>query len=193
LTWQNIFANEESGSDRFRFANVPSDGCEKESSLWDDFPSLPQLRCINLHYSGSDDCLTWLARCPNMEMVCLTDCGISDVGAASLARLKRLKILHISGHDLTADGFRLLGTLPELEELWVESPDAGDEAVMHLSRMRSLRRLTLYGLPITDEGLEQLAALPALEELGVVHTDVTDKGVKKIRMLLPNCRIDYRP
>ena len=160
---------------------------------WREFPAMPRLRCINLHYAGSDASTAWLARCPNLEMIMLTDCDVSDVGARNLAGLKRLKILYVSGMDFTAEGFRLLSTLPELEELWVESRDAGDEAMPYLSQMHSLRKLTLCDMPVSDEGLLQLASLHSLEELAVEDTEVTGDGVKQLQALLPSCTVYHHP
>jgi hypothetical protein len=173
----------------FCFANLEAGNEDEASQLWDGFPSLPQLRCINLHHSGSDASTRWLARCPNLERITLTDGDISDIGAANIAKLKRLKILEISGKELTDEGCRLLSTLPELEELWLESQDAGDGAVNHLSQMRSMKKLTLYGLQITDEGLRQLSQLRQLEELGVEKTNVTADGIRRIKAQLPKCQI----
>jgi Leucine Rich Repeat (LRR) protein len=177
----------------FCFANVVADNDERQASFWNEFPALPQLRCINLHYTGSDACTTWLARCANLERITLTDCDISDAGAANLAQLKRLKILDISGQGFTEKGCRLLSTLPELEELWLESPDAGDGAMKYLSQMRSLKKLSLYKMPITNDGLLHLSALRSLEELSVEHTNVTGDGLKKLRSHLPNCSIYHQP
>jgi hypothetical protein len=173
----------------FCFANLEAGNEDEASQLWDGFPSLPQLRCINLHHSGSDASTRWLARCPNLERITLTDCEISDEGAWHLAELRRLKILDISGRGFTQEGFRLLSKLPDLEELWIQTDDAGDDAISHVKQMRQLKKLTLYRMPITDAGLLQLAELRQLQELSIIGANATDDGLKGLQAALSNCVI----
>jgi hypothetical protein len=59
----------------------------------------------------------------------------------------------------------LLKTLPDLEELDLDSTDVG------------------------DQGAGMLASIPTLKTLDLYHTLVSDKGYQEIKSALPHCQI----
>jgi len=90
---------------------------------------------------------------------------VTDADLVHLARLPRLKSLHLADSQVT---------------------DAG---LKHLASLENLSGLTLYNTQVTDSGLVHLAGLKGLRHLSVYRTQVTDAGVAELQKSLPNCRI----
>jgi hypothetical protein len=78
--------------------------------------------------------------------------------------------------------------------LYFES-DISEPQVLKILRspgLEKLDRIVFKQTPITDATLQQLAEMPSLEDVYVEQADVTNAGVEKLRVSLPNCRIEIR-
>jgi hypothetical protein len=76
------------------------------------------------------------------------------------------------------------------------SPDRqriGDKELRELARlpaMSRVRSLTLEGTSVTDAGLKCLAKLHRLQSVDLRNTRVTAEGAKRLKLALPNCKIE---
>lgn len=90
---------------------------------------------------------------------------VTDADLVHLARLPRLRSLHLADSRVT---------------------DAG---LKHLTSLENLSGLTLDNTQVTDAGLVHLVGLKGLRHLSVYRTQVTAVGVAELQKSLPNCRI----
>ena len=89
----------------------------------------------------------------------MEDCRVSDEGAAcSLSRMTRMRLLSLSGTDVTDQGLESIGACRRLEDL----------------------RLNDTG--VTDATLDVLEELPHLETLYVERTGVTPDRVSRLKL-----------
>ncbi len=93
----------------------------------------------------------------------------ADAGPAALAKLPDLRMLHVWGGTLTAEGVRTISGFPKLTNLYLMGEPVtskGFEAVL------SMQRLEMLGLTakLTDKELEQLSKLKALKRLAYFGT-----------------------
>jgi hypothetical protein len=63
------------------------------------------------------------------------------------------------------------------------------EAFAALKRIAHLRRLQFEGMGFDDADVEALGGLTGLEELYFQGTFITDGQIKRLKQLLPNCKI----
>ena len=115
---------------------------------------------------------------------------ITDLGAARLTALKKLRVLNLSRSEITAAGLAELATLPTLEALTLaHASRLGDNAVPALLRLERLTTLDLTGAPLTDAGLAKLAAHPALREIVALDTQITEAGAEELARLRPEINL----
>lgn len=151
----------------FRSAGVTGRGLEVLATL-------PGLRKLAVGGCGlTEDAIPSLVRCRWLEELDLNhwlnrwDDGVGDRLLAALPQLPSLRVLHAARNDVTADGFRVLGRLTELEELAVGGTAFGDDELANLLGLHRLRRLGLYANQLTRAGLASLAALPGLRAVSL--------------------------
>ncbi len=80
----------------------------------------------------------------------------------------------------------------EVQWLQLGGWDFGDANMAKAAEFRQIEYLYLYGDTVTDASLSQLGCLTNLTSLELHDAKVTDEGVKKLRHLLPNCKIDVK-
>jgi Leucine-rich repeat (LRR) protein len=112
---------------------------------------------------------------------------ITDLGLAKLSKLKNLRMLDLSGAQLTPAGLQALKQFPKLERLilW-NCPTLDDSAAETLAALPSLKNLDISYTAIGDDGLQKLAALPNLKKLYATETKVTPQAAESFRRQKPN-------
>jgi hypothetical protein len=96
-----------------------------------------------------------------METLWLHRSSISDAGCAILEAIPLLRSLHLeTDQSLSTQALNALGSLEQLENLWIDAPGLGDAEWSGLSQLTKLRRLTLKNADITGDGLKYFAATP---------------------------------
>jgi Leucine-rich repeat (LRR) protein len=131
----------------------------------------------------------------NSEAECRVTGGIkiSDLGLARLQGLKKLRVLDISGSEITSAGLDQLAAHPHLEQLSLWGVAAiDDSAAPRLKALKSVTMLDLTDTAITDRTLEELAAMSGLRRLYVSGTRVTMKGIEAFRSRHPDCQLSWR-
>ena len=119
------------------------------------------------------------------------------------------------GSHFRDDDAKWLESLPELQDVFLDSIHITDQTLFHLrklhalkrlilgnafderprqitdaglaylNQMRDLRWLELGGTQITDAGIEHFAPLGSLKYVGLAHTRITDEGIRRLSLLAP--------
>jgi hypothetical protein len=113
----------------------------------------------------------------------------SDKMLDRVLRLPRLRSLNTGGRGVTDAGLSRLAHHARLEELWLASANVGDEGVVHLAGNQTLKLLVLSHTRVSDASVDVLGSIAALETLYVQGTRMTRHGIKRLRIILPNCDI----
>lgn len=139
-----------------------------------------------------------LQRLPELQVLSLPDGSVCEAAWTHLAGLRRLKILHLEGAQISSAGLAMLVEVP-LEEVDARDTDIDDTAVVHLARIPTLTCVRLSGTRVSSRGLKALASLPKLETLDVSYTAVDEEGLsclgglKRLRSLdLGGTRVNSR-
>eukprot|EP00913_Durusdinium_trenchii_P013372 g12553.t1 len=127
-----------------------------------------------------DDHLSDLKWFPNLRVLRLDYCGISDAGLAHLTILKKLKWLSLAGVEIGNDGLKHLNDLSELQTLILFRTNVTDAGMKSLKGMRELQHLDLFHCRISDVGLKHLSPLKRLQTLDLDSTKVGDAGMRSL-------------
>lgn len=178
---------------------------------------LPGLKELYLRDTqATDEGLAEIGKMTDLEVLYIWDGrAVTDGGIARLARLSKLKRVHLSGSGLTDEGLVMLSDLPAIEELSLQQnrvTDAGlaglrgqghlrqlcvglgdirvtDAGLAHLGGFRKLEMLDVQSARLTGDGLEALRALPALKEVWLSGTGVPDDAVQRLQAARPALKI----
>jgi len=138
-------------------------GLAKTSLLGvESFPSLPRLRKLSLSKTVVKDVSPLVSQLPALEVLCLADTLVSDLG--ELAGMKTLKVLELNGSKVT-----------DLEPL---------------RALGELERLNLALTEVRD--LSALSDLPKLNELYLAKAKVPEEQVAALRKARPAIKIDTK-
>ena len=91
--------------------------------------------------------------------------------------------------QVTDAALMYLARLPRLKHLHLTDTQVTDAGLKQLAGLKDLSGLTLDNTQVTDAGLVHLAGLKGLKHLNIYKTQVTDAGVAELQKSLPNCRI----
>ena len=117
---------------------------------------------------------------------------ITDLGLAKLTKLKNLRVLDLSGAQLTSAGLQALKQFPKLERLSIwNCPALDDSAAETLAALPELKILDMSYTSIGDDGLRKLAALPNLKKLYATETKVTPEAAQSFRLEKPGCFLSW--
>jgi hypothetical protein len=148
---------------------------------------LPRLRKLEVGGCGlTAEAIPPLNRCRGLEELGLNhyqNAAVGDRLFAVLPQLTSLRVLHAIRDDVTAEGYRVLARLTELEELVIGGQAFTDRELDHLLGLRRLRRLNLHGTTCTWGSLSRLAALPGLRALDLNAFRPEDGGIRALREL----------
>ncbi len=109
---------------------------------------------------------------------------LTDNQMAVLGRLPNLVTLQVDSNPaVTSQGMMHLAGQSSLEKLFANDTSIDDTGLVHLQGFGRLNTLDLSYTKITDEGLKQLVALSKLEVLRICGTSVTDAGVESLKAM----------
>jgi hypothetical protein len=115
----------------------------------------------------------------------LAKTDVSDV--KMLSRLHELKWLYV--YDTPINDISPLQDLTKLETLYLHNTSV--ENIQSIENLTNLTKLDLYNLHVSD--IRPLVGLTNLKELYLYDTNFEPQDVKKLKRLLPNCTIGFRP
>lgn len=132
---------------------------------------------------------------PNYESLSLAHAKFTDAGAASLAKLTKLKGLEIGTHNATPQCLRYLTGLP-LEYLQLGEGFEGPQAIVLIKDFKSLNRLTLTNAKgLTNADLKLLTGMKQLQSLELNNVELTDQLLPELQSFtfLKSLRLVRRP
>ncbi len=115
--------------------------------------------------------------------------GVDDAGAAAIADLLSLKMVHLGSKSFTDIGLTHLHALPKLSYLNLSSSGVTDAGVAGLVAFPKLKYVFLGSTALTDAGLAALVKRPGLATIDVTWTKVTPEGIAAARAALPGTTI----
>lgn len=118
---------------------------------------------------------------PTCESISLAHSKFTDVGAANLSKLTKLKGLEIGAHNATPKCLLNLEKLP-LEYLQLGEGFNSLEAIAAIKEIKSLRRLTLTeGKALTDEAVKLTSGLTQLVHLEFSNIELPDERLPLLK------------
>jgi hypothetical protein len=145
-----------------------------------------------LDKQGVDEHLPLLAELPRLRELELVGSDVKAPGMRAVGRLTGLHNLTLNGSPVTDAMLRELKGLRGLEVLSLSGTEVTDAGLAALVPLTGLRDLGLQGCSgITDAGVERLTCLKGIRVLRLRNTGVTEAGIARLRMALPDCRIDH--
>ena len=167
---------------------VRGDGSGKE--LLTEFARFPKLRYLWIECGAQvrdmpDGWLLAIGKLSQLEHLRLSDMKVSGERLASLAGLKKLQWLDLTGlvkveEAREAPLLTHLPLLPRLEYLDLNGSQVGDRDLYHLARFPCLKSLNVRGSSISAGGLPELARLPFLEELEIDSEMLSAAGLASL-------------
>ena len=130
-----------------------------------DYSFLSQLH--SLRYLELDGCvltteaLSWIGKCPSLEVLILSNCGLSNI--APLENLSGLRVLDLSGNSISS--IIPISNIASLDELYL-----GHNAIVNLPSLKPMRSLRLLDLSYNVlDSVGQLSGCTSLERVNVSH------------------------
>ena len=159
--------------------DAPATAKEEELTCLAD---LPHLR--NVGFAGEafgDRAMEHLTTAEELQILTLTDVGVTCQGWRHLSRFQRLRTFHL---EYTATKSSAAATL-------------GDEDLAALANLKELDSLMLIGVSISGRGLRRLRGLDKLRYLHIEGGDLSQGGFEHLEdlpslrfLVLPNANID---
>lgn len=156
--------------------------------------NLKDFEANNLPVGG--EAIRILATLPKLTSLSLPN--NSDVKDEDLVALKdtRLKVLCITGENITGESLKHIGQIETLKELMLGNQTSGqritDDHLKHLSGLVNLKRITLQGTKITANGLKNLEPLKALKKLMLPRGMASIPEAKALKKAIPGLSIKDR-
>jgi hypothetical protein len=163
---------------------------------------------------NDSDLVSGKVRRPLREL-CLTGCGVSDVGLKSINPSEDLVWLDLARLPISSEVIEALAPNPsKMEQLtlevtkidrqllgWLEQANnlreldlswtmVDDEFAGAIENMRELTVLWLTGTRLTDQSVDVLIDLPKLQSLDVQRTQISDAGLSRLRAARPRLQLN---
>lgn len=142
--------------------------------------ALRRLDTLHLAFAEVDDSLEKLAASRTLRQLTLLRATVTDARAASIAKIRSLRVLALSYTPITDGALAHVAALPQLATLELINTRITDDGVKALSQTKSLAVLDLTDTATGDAALDALLDLPKLVSLVLRGTKVTDAGVAKL-------------
>ena len=173
-----------------------------------------RLESLNLPQGVGREIIPYLANLPNLRNFQPMPRGITDDDMKVLGQLQHLHALDLQGSELTAEGYKHLANLHELNSAYLSSrappgamvhlkdaqlvflnfPDSSTEGEVALFAGMKTVRFLRPPKDLTDAGLKVVAQYPALEDLNLVQaTRITDQGLAALAEMNTLKRIHLYP
>jgi hypothetical protein len=144
---------------------------------------LHELRTLVLAKTHTDK-LGLLGELHALEQLFLEDTWLGDAEVAKLTGLRKLRVLHVAGTNVSDDSLDVLRGFSWLEELTIG--DTRVTAAVLAPNWPRLRTWSLVGLELRDPDLAALARHSSLIALDLTATEIADPSALAA---LPNLRV----
>lgn len=130
----------------------------------------------------------------DLKVLDLSGTAISDRGVAQLARLKCLESLNLSRTKATSKGVAALSEIPSLRHLKLGQTANIDDSVLDVcQKLENLEVLELQETKISFEGLSKFVPKSNLKKLFIGGVSLTPEQVDALRLSLPSCFLSWWP
>jgi serine/threonine protein kinase len=157
-----------------------------ESSIFDNkdialLAGLPQLNFLCVSGSNFDDkAAVALSRFKSLKKLEAGGTNLTDKGLMTLTAPRKLVYLDIASTKITDEGLKLLGNLPQLNELRLRGIDNISGQGLVALRSCPLISIDLGNTNIDDDGLKNLSAIPTLRTIKLTKTPITISGLSEL-------------
>jgi hypothetical protein len=126
-----------------------------------------------------------------LQVVDLSDTGVSDEGMKEVTSHRRLTNLNLQGLGKVTDAsLKELAELERLQFLVLSGTGVTDATLRQLAGLERLQFLMLRKTAVTDAGIKELARCPSLKFLGVAEAKkVTKAQLEELKKGRPKLKI----
>jgi len=163
-------------------------GCSNVTgaALGNAIEKLPNLEVLDASYCPNILRASWQGKIRNLKTLELCYSGVRDSHLSHLTSLPNLEELNLDSCPVGDWAMAHLAdnnVAPNLTSLDLADTDLTDLGIVHLPKFTKMKRLSLFYCNITNAGLRHLASMPALEVLNLDSRDIGDDGVAFLRGL----------
>lgn len=169
------------------------------------FPKLKQLSLFHpswamTEFTGSG--LAHLKALPNLQRLTFAGSTADDRAMEAIGQLTQLRDFSTWHTAQTQAGNQHLKKLTNLTALRFgqrlprgkdHAPSFDATTLALFAEMPSLEKLTVFEVKLTAADFATLKKLPNLKLLTIQGTEIPDADVAKVRELLPNAKVDFKP
>ena len=120
----------------------------------------------------------------NVKMLNLSGTQITDEGLKEVAKLQNLGSLYLRDTQITGASLKELTKLQKFYSLGLTATQITDAGLVEVAKLQNLISLYLVkSTQFTDAGLVEVAKLQKLTSLGLDETKITDAGLKEVAKL----------
>lgn len=146
------------------------------STLGDDY--LHEIVRAGFDRVATDEDMAALARLPRLKAIHIGGCRVTDAGVGRLRGLTALRMLILWGNPIRGEGLRQLRSLKDLRYLDLDHTLVTDEGLDGLADLTGLERLDATNNPqLSGEFLRHVAGLPRLKDLVLRNSGITDTAL----------------
>lgn len=120
---------------------------------------------------------------PNLLDIDLANTKITNDELSSLAKLKALKVIDLSGTGISTQGIEHLKDLSQLEELNLKDTKIDNNSLAVIAGLRNLQKLYLDNTAITGSGLATLKEMQSLRVLSLTNTKIDNDSLGELEKL----------
>lgn len=144
-----------------------------------DAPHLIDIQLLDVPLT--DVCLESIARLAKLEILLLTETGVTGSGLPFLQANKQLKKLGLDGGPINDQGLANITGLQSLDLLWLGGTPITDAGLLYVKQLKQIQFLNLGETRVSDAGTAMLRGLSDLRTLILTGTDITDASMDHLR------------
>lgn len=114
---------------------------------------------------------------------------VTDLGAAAIKNLKKLRLINLPQAKLTAKGIASWLEMEQLNHVRLGGAQLDDQAMAVLAKLPHLQSLHLIGPKITENGLMELVAAKNLTSFYLDDCPIHDAAWSKLRQQRPDLHV----
>jgi len=103
----------------------------------------------------------------------------------------RIAWLDLARTALDDAALEIVGTMPELQRLYLQNTDVEGTGLSSLVGLDRLEYLNLFGTKVDDSVLDALAEIESLQTVYLWETEVSDQGVRELREHRPDLTVEF--
>ncbi len=129
----------------------------------------------------TDESTEILRRFPELRVLRLFECQVTNAGFQNLAPLEKLEHLDIHGTQITDAPLSRLANLPRLSTLVLDGVQLTKTSAVHLGNIHALNSLGLVGGQVDGESIRLCAELPQVAVLVADDTRLNDDDLLPLK------------